>query len=140
MGYFKPVILYARNSPTWTNYSYGKNQNVKKKSRKKMLYTCSKITDLYGNLHCFVLAGQFEGGDNNRAPVCTYTYIHIKYHQIIYTYQYMYLCTVYMYIIIIYHCGKIIIKETGGLVNNHAKQRYMGKPMSQWGSVSNASV
>ena len=64
MGYFKPVILYARNSPTWTNYSYGKNQNLKKKSRKKLLYTCSKITDLYGNLQCFVLAGQFEGGGN----------------------------------------------------------------------------
>ena len=29
-----------------------------------MLYTCSKITDLYGNLQCFVLAGQFEGGGN----------------------------------------------------------------------------
>ena len=77
MGYFKPVILYARNSPTWTNYSYGKNQNLKKKSRKKMLYTCSKITDLYGNLQCFVLAGQFEGGGN---PIARLYILHILFN------------------------------------------------------------
>ena len=37
---------------------------ISKKNPYKILYTFSKITDLYGNLQCFVLAGQFEGGGN----------------------------------------------------------------------------
>ena len=51
----------------------GRIKISKKNPEKKLLYTCSKITDLYGNLQCFVLAGQFEGGGNPIARL----YIHI---------------------------------------------------------------
>ena len=61
----------------------GRIKISKKNPEKKMLYTCSKITDLYGNLQCFVLAGQFEGGGN---PI-TRLYVHVH---------------MYMYDIIIY--------------------------------------
>ena len=61
MGYFKPVILYARNSPTWTNYSYGKNQNLKKKSILFLLYTCSKITDYLGIYSVSCLQDSLKG-------------------------------------------------------------------------------
>ena len=37
---------------------------ISKKNPEKIALTCYKISDLYGNLQCFVLAGQFEGGGN----------------------------------------------------------------------------
>ena len=39
----------------------------KKKNRKKLAYACSKITDLYGNLQCFVLPRPLSGGGNRVA-------------------------------------------------------------------------
>ena len=50
---------------------------MSKKNQKKLLYTCSKITDLYGNLQCFVLAGQFEGGGNPIARLYIHTYLDV---------------------------------------------------------------
>ena len=63
----------------------GRIKISKKNPEKKLLYTCSKITDLYGNLQCFVLAGQFEGGGNPIARLYIYIYIYIYASHILYT-------------------------------------------------------
>ena len=66
----------------------GRIKISKKNPEKKLLYTCSKITDLYGNLQCFVLAGQFEGGGNPIARL---------YIQYIYIYTYNIYIYIYIY-------------------------------------------
>ena len=48
-------------------FLWEKAKSSKKQSRKEMAYACSKITDLYGNLQCFVLPRPFLGGGNRVA-------------------------------------------------------------------------
>ena len=74
-GDCKSTIFYARNSPAWTKYSNGKKQNLEKHPEKKLAYACSNITDLYGNLQCFVLPRPFSGGGNRVARLYIHTHV-----------------------------------------------------------------
>ena len=53
----------------------GKSKILKKKPEKKLAYACSKITDVYGNIQCFVLPRPFSGGENRVARL----YVHTEY-------------------------------------------------------------
>ena len=72
-GDCKSTFFYARNSPAWTNYSYGKKQNLKKKSRKKCGLCMFQNHWFIWEFTVFRASKTiFRGWKQGRAPVNTY--------------------------------------------------------------------